>query len=49
MADTIAIDLEDFQINANSIDGATPLQNAIEFGHLETVMFLVKQAGASVE
>ena len=49
MADTIAIDLEDFQINANSIDGATPLQNAIEFGHLKTVMFLVKQAGASVE
>jgi len=49
MADTITICLEDFQVNANSIDGATPLHNAAKFGHLEVVKFLVEKGGADVE
>ena len=49
MANTIAIGLEDFQVDANSIDGATPLHNAAKFGHPEAVKFLVEEAGADVE
>jgi len=49
MVDTIAIGLEDFQVNANSINGATPLHNAAELDHLDVVKFLVQEAGADVE